>query len=255
MLSLSDLYRFMDDPSLLTQEMLPELRDLMDRYPYYQAVRLLYMKALALSKDSSLTEELERMAVFIPDRKRLFLLLEGDQYGLDIHAFEPSSSATKADSFSLIDDFLSSVDDEKHKEEESPLLFQPSVSADYLDWVLSDRVEQQPSKETQPAMQHQDLIDSFIQQSEEQVVHKPIEWREESEASTPESVKKLDEAHSKPLEDSYFTETLARIYVKQERYEKAMQIIKNLSLKYPEKNVYFADQIRFLEKLIINTKK
>jgi hypothetical protein len=26
-------------------------------------------------------------------------------------------------------------------------------------------------------------------------------------------------------------------------------------LKYPEKNVYFADQIRFLEKLIINTKK
>jgi len=25
-------------------------------------------------------------------------------------------------------------------------------------------------------------------------------------------------------------------------------------LKYPEKNAYFADQIRFLEKLIINTK-
>ncbi len=33
------------------------------------------------------------------------------------------------------------------------------------------------------------------------------------------------------------------------------KLIKNLSLKYPEKNVYFADQIRFLEKLIINTKK
>ena len=33
------------------------------------------------------------------------------------------------------------------------------------------------------------------------------------------------------------------------------EIIKNLNLKYPEKNVYFADQIRFLEKLIINTKK
>jgi len=26
-------------------------------------------------------------------------------------------------------------------------------------------------------------------------------------------------------------------------------------LKYPEKNAYFADQIRFLEKLIINTKQ
>ena len=59
----------------------------------------------------------------------------------------------------------------------------------------------------------------------------------------------------KQLDDSYFTETLARIYVKQKRYDKALQIIKNLSLKYPEKNIYFADQIRFLEKLIINTKK
>lgn len=59
----------------------------------------------------------------------------------------------------------------------------------------------------------------------------------------------------KPLDKSYFTETLARIYVKQKRYDKALQIIKNLSLKYPEKNVYFADQMRFLEKLIINTKK
>ena len=38
-------------------------------------------------------------------------------------------------------------------------------------------------------------------------------------------------------------------------YEKALQIIQNLNLKYPEKNIYFADQIRFLEKLIINTKK
>jgi hypothetical protein len=57
------------------------------------------------------------------------------------------------------------------------------------------------------------------------------------------------------IDDSYFTETLARIYIKQRRYEKAMQIIQNLSLKYPEKNVYFADQIKFLEKLIINTKK
>ena len=44
-------------------------------------------------------------------------------------------------------------------------------------------------------------------------------------------------------------------YVKQKRYDRALQIIKSLSLNYPEKNIYFADQIRFLEKLIINNKK
>ena len=53
-------------------------------------------------------------------------------------------------------------------------------------------------------------------------------------------------------DDSCFTETLAKIYVKQQRYSKALEIIKKLSLKYPKKNAYFADQIRFLEKLIIN---
>jgi len=55
-------------------------------------------------------------------------------------------------------------------------------------------------------------------------------------------------------DESYFTETLAKIYVKQQRYSKALEIIRRLNLKYPKKNAYFADQIRFLEKLIINAK-
>ncbi len=56
------------------------------------------------------------------------------------------------------------------------------------------------------------------------------------------------------VDDSCFTETLAKIYIKQHRYDKALEIIKKLSLNYPKKNAYFADQIRFLEKLIINAK-
>ena len=54
------------------------------------------------------------------------------------------------------------------------------------------------------------------------------------------------------LEPQFFTETLAAIYIKQKKYERALEIIRSLYLKYPEKNIYFADQIRFLEKLIRN---
>jgi hypothetical protein len=54
------------------------------------------------------------------------------------------------------------------------------------------------------------------------------------------------------LDESYFTETLAKIYIKQRKYSRALEIIRSLYLKYPEKNIYFADQIRFLEKLVIN---
>jgi hypothetical protein len=48
---------------------------------------------------------------------------------------------------------------------------------------------------------------------------------------------------------------LARIYIKQGNYSKALEIIRQLSLDNPKKNAYFADQMRFLEKLIINSNK
>ena len=49
--------------------------------------------------------------------------------------------------------------------------------------------------------------------------------------------------------DSLMTETLARIYLEQKNYEKALQSYKILSLKYPEKSSLFADQIKAIKKL------
>jgi hypothetical protein len=50
--------------------------------------------------------------------------------------------------------------------------------------------------------------------------------------------------------ESSLSESLAKIYIKQGRYERAFEIISDLNLNYPEKSVYFADQLRFLQKLI-----
>ncbi len=75
---------------------------------------------------------------------------------------------------------------------------------------------------------------------------------ETSGNKTNKEVEKQEE--EKDGEECYFTETLARIYIKQGRYEKALEIIKRLNLNIPKKNAYFADQIRFLEKVIINNK-
>ena len=40
-------------------------------------------------------------------------------------------------------------------------------------------------------------------------------------------------------EGGYFTETLAKIYIKQGRYSKALEIIKRLNLNFPKKNIFW----------------
>ncbi|MDN3665813.1 hypothetical protein ACFFU1_18400 [Algibacter miyuki] len=49
--------------------------------------------------------------------------------------------------------------------------------------------------------------------------------------------------------EALMTETLARIYVEQKNYPKAIQSYKILSLKYPEKSGFFADQIKAVKQL------
>lgn len=49
--------------------------------------------------------------------------------------------------------------------------------------------------------------------------------------------------------DGLMTETLARVYLEQKSYDKAIQSYKILSLKYPEKSGFFADQIKRIKEL------
>ncbi|MDE5773122.1 MAG: hypothetical protein K2H86_01520 [Muribaculaceae bacterium] len=59
-----------------------------------------------------------------------------------------------------------------------------------------------------------------------------------------------DVAGTEPTEASPLTESFARILIKNGNYKKALEIISGLNLKNSEKSVYFADQIRFLKKVI-----
>ena len=66
-----------------------------------------------------------------------------------------------------------------------------------------------------------------------------------------DTLSQLEEAHASenPVND-FVTETLAKIYVKQNLYREALQAYEKLSLKFPEKNAYFAGQIEEVKKLM-----
>ena len=49
--------------------------------------------------------------------------------------------------------------------------------------------------------------------------------------------------------DELMTETLAKVFVKQKKFENAIQPYHILSLKYPEKNSLFANQIKKIKRL------
>ena len=93
------------------------------------------------------------------------------------------------------------------------------------------------------------VVEDFLENGTGRIVLTDNLENEQEEESAEESQKSQNDENNEIL-----TEIMAGIYIKQGKYENAVKIIRQLSLKYPKKNRYFADQIRFLEKLIINNK-
>ena len=246
-------------PERLDRDTLYELRSLLALYPYYQTVRLLMLQNLYLLHDPTFDEELRRAAIYITDRKMLFNLVEAPHYQLrkvtpmpmtKPVTSEPETTDQKEDrTISLIDNFLGSIpkDEEKTPEEPKRKPTPADAAVDYVAYLLETEGEE-PEQKKVPEMRGQALIDSFINSDKKKFVlnEDPVPPSEPN----PEPVEEPE-----GIEEEYFTETLARIYIKQGRYSKALEIIRRLSLQVPKKNAYFADQIRFLEKVIINNNK
>lgn len=249
-----DIKELINHPELMDRETLYELRSTLALYPYFQTARLLLLQNLYLLHDPTFDEELRRAAVYITDRKVLFQLVEAVHYRLEVAERSPEEKpgATKADgnrTISLIDNFLDSIPQTEEEEKRKHRRPTPADAAiDYVAYLLDCENDSEKTDDEQPKMKGQSLIDNFIENEGGKIVlNDDIEYPPQPEETTANEEKTSDE--------SYFTETLARIYIKQGRYEKALEIIKRLSESKPKKNVYFADQMRFLEKLIINSKK
>ena len=248
-----ELTELINHPERLDRDTLYELRSMLALNPYFQTARLLMLQNLYLLHDAAFDEELRRAALYITDRKVIFNMVEAAHYRLRNNLQQTQKPKTKSQdkegsrTVTLIDQFLETIPvedaDSKKKRKPTPA----DAAVDYVSYLLEIEGEEEAFKEEeQPQMKGQNLIDNFINNEGGNFELKEV----------PEFLPLLDENEKNEensSDEGYFTETLARIYIKQGRYSKALEIIKRLNLNYPKKNVYFADQIRFLEKLIINS--
>ena len=195
--------------------------------------------------------------MYISDRHILFKLVEDAHYQLipEQKKAEKQSTTISAETAtdedrttSLIDTFLEQIPEEEDTTQETEGRRKPTpadATVDYVAYLLESESKQ--NEDITPQLRGQELIDDFIYNEGGKIT-----LQDETEYEPEEN----DHNEAAENEDTgYFTETLARIYIKQGRYSKALEIIRRLNLVYPKKNRYFADQIRFLEKLIINNNK
>ena len=196
------------------------------------------------------TSPLRRAALFVPDRSVLYAMVEDKNRLLQpISSPVSAKNSQKGRTQTLIDDFINNTGAPP-----APIRRTPTPADATTDYTAILNEMDDISPEPVPAAEESDknerskrretLVNTFIEKNDK------ITLKEEPEY-TPELV---EEDENDEIGEDFFTETLARIYIRQGRYEKAAEIIRRLNLVNPRKNVYFADQIRFLEKLIVNNK-
>jgi len=252
------LTELINNPHLLDKQTLYELRELVAQYPYYQPARLLMLKNLYILHDTSFDDELRRAALYVSDRRKLFELVEAKHYGLKGKNADADVKANSSRTTSLIDKFLDSIPEEQPAEQKhKPLPWY--VTNDYMQ-LLADEDPMEPLAAA-PSSQsrHDSIIDGFLSQGgkvtlpeitaeEEKAIVDAIHLNSNEEEFI-ESVKG-EPLKKKAYENPLLTEELAQKYIKQGNYLQAKEIITQLNLENSEKNIYFADQIRFLDKLI-----
>jgi hypothetical protein len=126
----------------------------------------------------------------------------------------------------------------------------PDAVGDYATRFLMGNGDPLPLLGLEYVLQPSEETDDSVSRALELMSQKEDAPKSSTEGAVPPIVASVFE--EEVLDENYFTETLAKIYIKQRKYSRALEIIRSLYLQFPEKNAYFADQIRFLEKLIIN---
>lgn len=242
------LIDYIRHPETLDAQALTQLRALVDKYPYYQAARILYLRTLYQMHDPTFDGELRRAAVCLPSRKTLYELFEGHNLTPEnpirgsIHqkSVEVDIHAQNVDT---TEEFLTNFLDSQPQPNVASDISALDAHQNYMEWLVRSG-NMAETEENAPTM-GQKTIDVFLDDTNGHIELRDLPEEEEDGPSPVPSPQR-------ELPDSQLTEALAHIYIKQKHYEKARNIILRIIERKGETSRHHADLLRFLNKLIIN---
>ena len=284
-MNLNELTYLLQKPSAITLEQTNQLETLLEEFPYFQAARAVRLKGLHNNSSFLYNNELKKTAAHTTDRTVLFDFITSEEftqnevskqikkqehYINNITVFEAeevkvgrqvdfddaikmnlqdAEKVLNPDLFELPKkEAVPEKPEEEVKETASeeleigkPLSFNKSEAHSFSEWLKLTKVKPIERTENEDSDNEEknrkfELINDFIAKSPKIVPSKNVQKTNLAKERT-------------TAPEALMTETLARVYLEQKNYKKAIQAYKILILKNPEKSGFFADQIRAIQKL------
>lgn len=212
-------------PEKVTAQHVNDLKELVERFPYFVPARLFLAKALQLANSIYAENGLTLASLYVPERRWLYYYM----YPEKMVSTKPYHHVRNGNS-----------------------------SGNYFDMM---NVVERGGGDTKESLKK---LAERLKSARAMVIGTKTAIKKESKEIIPEKQKveiKFNKGISILTEDYFsqlepkITEDNAKKLISERKYRQAIVILKELNLNNPKKSVYFADQIRFLEKVISNTKK
>lgn len=214
-----DFYKWINHPELLGKGQIQDIEMLCAKYPAFVPAKMLYIKALQNSGNALFHSELKKKTVYMPDVRKFFFFLYPDEKLNEVQ-FRRDEKYT-GNYFDMLQVAGVSKDEQDNSLKK---LAEKLKQARNLSTYIADSVEKKPHIPLVPPIGNKEIIIPVIDYF------------------------KLEDADSKGNEDRL--EQKYKTLIQQKKYAEALQTLKELNLINPKKSIYFADQIRFLEKVL-----
>jgi len=214
---MANLIQHIQNPQQISNGDVSELDSLLQKFPYYQTAQLLITKGFLNTDSIRYNRQLKKAAAYSLDRKKLFELI--------------ILNKVEKKNISVINE-----QQEDNLTIGKPLTFDKKEEYSFSEWLSLSKVNK-IDRTLKPNTQQ--LIDNFIDKKTS--ISKPKKTA---------FFKAMPLARESLIEnESLVTPTLAKVYLEQGYYDKAISAYTKLCLKYPEKNSLFAKQIKLINKL------